>query len=952
MTPEPGRTAGPAVGAFQRARATGRRRARSLLAAAHTVSPTTAVAWAAVVAFALLGVGPALLGTAVFSGTDLVNELAPWKSYDYGDGTVRNPWPGDTVDSVTPRILLLKHTLLSGHILWWNPYVAGGSPLGALPDSSFFSPMAWPWLVLPDTYAPGVVKLVEIAVAATGMALLLRRLGLSPAARAVGALAFVSSGFMIAWTGWPQTRVAALVPLLLWAVERVVADRRWRDALLVAVILASMLLGGFPAVVAYAAYTAVGYAVVRLWRARATAREWLTSVAIGASGALLGVGLAAWQLVPFALNATSSISLERRSQSPTMHLDWSALATAFAPGILGEVDSPFWGGSRNPVERFSFVGATVLVLVVAAFARRGRRVTPVLVFSVVGAALCVAVVYGGVLLGLVQRLPGFDISYVGRLRLVVGLLLAIAAAYGFDQVRDRLSATRVDAASAPATATRRPSPGTVVLATVGLVVTVALVVAVVRALDSAPSASLPDAREDLVVGVVLVALSVLVVVVARTARHRRVATAGVLLVPVLLAGQAIAVAGSWWPRSPVESFYPATATHAFLAENLHGDRFTSTGFTMLPGSSTAYELRSTTGHAFHTEQWRDLLEAADPEAMRTYTYSTMSLAALASPVLDRTATRFMVVAPDEPVAGRYVPTGSLSSLATTRAGSRATAAPVAGVVRGARIDLPEGIDAPGTVHLRVSLLDASGQVVSSTVGEVAGTPEPVSVWVALTTPAGDGPFRLRVEALEDVDLVLPTDEEGRWVVVAVVADDGATVVHTGDATVYQRDTAMPRFRWASRAQVVPDADRRVALLAGGSVAPDTVLLDDRADLRETDPAATGSITVEGDDGDTIALRVTSDGPGYAVVADALRPGWVVAVDGVRVTPVRADHAMWAVPLGGGDHRVVLTYVPPGLRVGALVTTASLLVVAVSAAGLVVRRTRRRRAGRPDDEAAR
>ncbi|WP_456789413.1 DUF6044 family protein [Cellulomonas sp. P5_C5] len=942
MTPEP-EPAGHGVGPLRRLRGAG----RSAVVAARSVSAPTAVAWGALVAFVLLALGPALLGTAVFSATDMVNQLAPWKSSDYGDGTVHNPWPGDTVDSVTPRILLLKHTLLSGRILWWNPYVAGGSPLGALPDSSLFSPMAWPWLVLPDTYAPGAVKLVEIAVAVLGMALLLRRLGLSPAARAVGALAFVSSGFMIAWTGWPQTRVAALVPLLLWAVERVVSDRRWRDALLVAVILASMLLGGFPAVVAYAAYTAVGYAALRLWRARATAREWLTAAAIGVSGALLGVGLAAWQLVPFAVNTASSISLERRAQTPAMHLDWSALATAFAPGILGEVDSPFWGGSRNPVERFSFVGATVLVLVVVAFARRRHRSTHVLAFSVAGAAVCVALVYGGLLLGPVQNLPGFDTSYVGRLRLILGLLISIAAAYGFDQVRRWAAAQE----PAPAAASRRPSPATVVLVLVGLALTGALVVAVVRALDSAPSASLADAQVQLVVGVVLVAVSVAVVLVARTRRFRTAATAAVLLLPVLLAGQAVAVAQDWWPRSPVESFYPATATHDFLAANLGEERFTSTEFTMLPGSSTAYELRSTTGHAFHTEQWRDLLEAADPEAMRTYTYSTMSLDALGSPVLDRTATRFMVVAPDQPVAGDYVPTGILDSFATTPGGTRAITAPVAAEVRGVRIDLPQGLDAPGTVRLRVSLLDGSGDVVSSTVGQVDGTPEPVSAWVALTTPAADGPLRIQVEALGDVDLVLPVDAEGRPVVVAVVANDATTVVHTGDATVYERATALPRFRWASRAQVVTDADRRVALLAAGSVAPDTVLLSDAADLQETDPLATGDIVVEHDDGDTIALRVTSDGTGYAVVADALRPGWVVAVDGVRVTPVRADHAMWGIPLPAGTHQVVLTYVPPGLRVGALITAASVLVIVVCTAVLVVRRTRRRRAARPIDEAA-
>ena len=200
-------------------------------------SVPTVVAWACVVVFALVGIGSPLLGRTVFLGSDILLRFAPWVSYRIGDGSVTNSWLGDTIDGVVPQTVLLKHSVLGGNIALWNPYVVGGTPLGALPNTGLFSPVSWVWFFVPDTYAPGAVKLIEIAVAVLGMALFTRRLGLSSAAQAVSGLVFVSSGFMIAWTNWPQTRVAALVPLLFWAVDRVVCRRQWSDTIVLALSL-------------------------------------------------------------------------------------------------------------------------------------------------------------------------------------------------------------------------------------------------------------------------------------------------------------------------------------------------------------------------------------------------------------------------------------------------------------------------------------------------------------------------------------------------------------------------------------------------------------------------------------------------------------------------------------------------------------------------------------------
>ena len=128
----------------------------------------------------------------------------------------------------------------------WNPYGAAGSALGAMPDYALYSPLTVPFYVLPSWLAPAYERLLEIVCSVGGAFLFLRRLSLSRPAALLGGITFAGSGFMVAWLGFPQTRVAAFIPALFWAVERFVQERRARDAALVALPVAALLLGGFP----------------------------------------------------------------------------------------------------------------------------------------------------------------------------------------------------------------------------------------------------------------------------------------------------------------------------------------------------------------------------------------------------------------------------------------------------------------------------------------------------------------------------------------------------------------------------------------------------------------------------------------------------------------------------------------------------------------------------------
>jgi uncharacterized membrane protein YfhO len=78
--------------------------------------------------------------------------------------------------------------------------------------------------------------------------------------------------------------------------------------------------------------------------------------------------------------------------------------------------------------------------------------------------------------------------------------------------------------------------------------------------------------------------------------------------------------------------------------------------------------------------------------------------------------------------------------------------------------------------------------------------------------------------------------------------------------------------------------------------------------------------------DSVSISLTSTGPGWLVVADAIQSGWTVKVNDVADRLVHADHALVAVAVPKGSSVVELVYEPAGLRAGVGVSAISLLIL--------------------------
>ena len=955
------------------------------------------VAWAALVAFIACTIGPALIGQGTFLNTGMLSRYTPWGESLETLRNSTNILSSDTLDSVTPQTTLLVKLAHEGVFGSWNPYVAGGVELGGVPNSGAWSPLSLPWWILPFSAAAGAVKLLEIVAITAGMSLLLRRWGVPRAAWPIASLVFASSGFMVAWSNWPQTRVAAFLPLLFWAIDRAAVELRARDLFSVGLVVTAMLLGGFPAIVGYGLFVGGLFFLARTIVAHRALRQVLVSAGIALGGIVLGVLLAAWQLVPFAISAANVVDFGGRGQRGGAGIGSAPLVSSWIPDITSLASTGRAWGLRNPVEEYSYIGIAAVVLIAAAvLIRPGRRdaasaggaapavdaaptvdaapaTAPVRdadaalvrrrrrgVVPIVASLLAFSVVLvflGGPLLAAVRELPVFDSSPIGRARVVVGFFAAVLAGIGFGRVvepetlRDELARFR------RATPLRRAGR----IATVVLVVlfTASVGLQTALALDTVPADVLHRTKLLVLVTGVVGAGTAVLVLVPWLLRIRSLRVAAAMGIVAAVCVPAVAATVRWWPIAPNSTFYPSSPAIDYLQEHVSAqDRFATAGTATLPGSASYYGIRSTTGHAFQTREWKQLMRTVDPTTYPTATYLTFAPDEMThlvdSAVLDRVATKYVVADPSAPIAG------------TPEAGARRTGwtdlttrrpsvdgPSNSGPVNGVTLTGPPQLttSARGMTLTVAIVADGTGKTLAETESWVPALGGPRNVAVAGSSIPSRVQWHAEITVTgQSQPVAIGTGTGGKAVLDTVrpVAGQGVSVVHTGDATIYQRSSALDRVRWASDQRVLASTDNRLAALAGHALSDDTVVLSTSTDHR-ADRTGDAVVRLRPSAPSETVADVDATGGGWLVVADSLRrPGWHATVDGEPTDLVAADNAGGAVWVPRGSHTVRLSYSVPGLTAGWLVTGGTVgIAVLTTVTVLVVGRRRRRRARTAD-----
>jgi hypothetical protein len=150
------------------------------------------------------------------------------------------------------------------------------------------------------------------------------------------------------------------------------------------------------------------------------------------------------------------------------------------------------------------------------------------------------------------------------------------------------------------------------------------------------------------------------------------------------------------------------------------------------------------------------------------------------------------------------------------------------------------------------------------------------------------------------------------------------------ARIYRRHGS-PHFFFSSELRVVPH-DRALAeigrLPAGREVVLESAPVFAAAPNRGDDPAV--QVAHFGRNG--YRLRVEAPRPGLVYSADSFFPGWTARVNGRPARILPANYAFRAVEVPAGRSEVELSYWPPGLTAGLLLTVLSTLVLLYLVAG--------------------
>lgn len=285
--------------------------------------------------------------------------------------------PDDGILQNVPFRVAAAQIVRSGNLPIWDPYIFSGMPLLGAAQGGILFPLNWFYLLFSAATSSNLMVVFSFMTAALGAFLYARSTGTSIAGAAVTSIVWQAGGFLINQISHINiVQTAALLPWVLWALERYVAAGSRKRGAVLSLLVAFQFFAGHQQAFTYAFLLTFAYALVTGVVDVRRRKLYLAAIAFAGLGLLLAAVqiLPTWELLRNSVRATASYDFFTSFSMPKRFV-----MTFLAPYVMGGGDgrlflAPFLGPSFY-TEYVPYAGLIAIMLALLALLLSSDRRT-------------------------------------------------------------------------------------------------------------------------------------------------------------------------------------------------------------------------------------------------------------------------------------------------------------------------------------------------------------------------------------------------------------------------------------------------------------------------------------------------------------------------------------------------------------------------------------------------
>lgn len=143
--------------------------------------------------------------------------------------------------------------------------------------------------------------------------------------------------------------------------------------------------------------------------------------------------------------------------------------------------------------------------------------------------------------------------------------------------------------------------------------------------------------------------------------------------------------------------------------------------------------------------------------------------------------------------------------------------------------------------------------------------------------------------------------------------------------IFEYRDVLPRIFWTSKYKVVKNDKLLLSKLFDEKFDAKTILLEKEINFK-TDPNSKGEIKLLKYEPNIIELQTYSNGNGFVYISDNYFVQFKATVDGKEENILRANYSFRAIPVGKGDHKIILFYDSNQLRYTFIIGAVVIIIV--------------------------